>query len=137
MILLDTMVVAEPLREAPNTRVIAWLDSQVAESLFVAAVSLTYLQRAAMRLPASRRKEAMRAVVGVMALFEGRIVPFDMQTALAFGRMIETVRREGSTISQHNGLLAAIAMTGPFSIATGDTPAFNVAHLPLIDPWYF
>ncbi len=35
MILLDTNVVSEPLRPAPDERVIAWIDTQPLETLFL------------------------------------------------------------------------------------------------------
>ena len=40
MILLDTNVVSEPLRPAPNTRVIAWIDAQPRETLFLSAITV-------------------------------------------------------------------------------------------------
>ena len=35
MILLDTNVVSEPLLPRPDRKVLAWLDAQVAETLFL------------------------------------------------------------------------------------------------------
>ena len=43
MILLDTNVISEPLRAVPNPTVIAWLDAQPAESLFLSTVTLAEL----------------------------------------------------------------------------------------------
>ena len=40
MKLLDTNLVSEPLRAAPDARVIAWLDAQPLETLFLSAVTV-------------------------------------------------------------------------------------------------
>ena len=44
MILLDTNVVSEPLRPAPDTRVIEWMDGQSLETLFLSAVTVAELR---------------------------------------------------------------------------------------------
>ena len=50
MILLDTNVISEPLRPAPNPAVIAWLDAQQAEALFLSTVTLAELHSRQMRV---------------------------------------------------------------------------------------
>ncbi len=40
MILLDTNVISELLRLAPDVNVVEWLDSQPVETLFLSAISV-------------------------------------------------------------------------------------------------
>ena len=40
MILLDTNVISEALRATPEPRVVAWLDAQPLETLFLSVVSV-------------------------------------------------------------------------------------------------
>ncbi len=44
MILLDTSVVSEPLRQAPDARVIEWIDAQPLETLYLPAVTVADLR---------------------------------------------------------------------------------------------
>ena len=44
MILLDTNVVSEPLRPAPDNRVVAWIDAQALETLFLSAITVAELR---------------------------------------------------------------------------------------------
>lgn len=46
MILLDTNVVSEPLRPAPDARVIEWIDAQALETLFLSAITVAELRAA-------------------------------------------------------------------------------------------
>ena len=40
MILVDTNVVSEPLRLAPELRVIEWIDTQPLETLYLSAIAV-------------------------------------------------------------------------------------------------
>ena len=51
MILLDTNVVSEPLRPAPDTRVIDWIDAQPLETLFLSAITVAELRAGVALLP--------------------------------------------------------------------------------------
>ena len=44
MILIDTNVVSEPWKPAPDARVLAWLDAQAIETLFLSAVTVAELR---------------------------------------------------------------------------------------------
>ena len=56
MILLDTNVLSEPLRRAPEPRVVAWIDAQPMETLFVSAITVAELRAGAALLPAGKRR---------------------------------------------------------------------------------
>ncbi len=60
MILLDTSVVSEPLRRAPEQRVIAWLDVQPMETLFLSAITVAELRAGVALLPAGRRRMGLQ-----------------------------------------------------------------------------
>ena len=43
MIVLDTNVISEPLRHAPEPRVIEWIDAQPIETLYLSAITVGWL----------------------------------------------------------------------------------------------
>ena len=51
MILLDTDVVSEPLRPAPDARVVAWIDAQAIGTLFLSAITVAELRAGVALLP--------------------------------------------------------------------------------------
>ena len=83
MILLDTNVVSEPMRQRPDRRVLNWLDAQAIETLFLSTISLSELLLGIESLPAGRRRAALAAALGdqVVTLFDDRIIPFDVAAA--------------------------------------------------------
>ena len=137
MILLDTNVVSEPMKPNGDPLVRAWLDEQVAETLYLAATSLAELLAGVELLPGGRRRDKLAAgLAGLLVrLFAARILPFDRQAATACATIIGRARSAGRAIAFADAQIAAIAMTRGFSVATRDTAPFEAASVPVIDPW--
>jgi predicted nucleic acid-binding protein len=137
MIVLDTNVVSEPMRLAGNPTVRAWLDRQVAETLYLTATSLAELLVGIEVLPSGKRKEGLAAALAdlMATLFGSRILPFDQQAAAAYAPIVSRTRASGTSISVADGQIAAIASVCGFTVATRDTAPFLAAGLPVINPW--
>ena len=54
MILVDTNVVSEPLRQNPDPRVTEWIDAQPLETLYLSAITVAELRFGVISLPAGR-----------------------------------------------------------------------------------
>ena len=137
MIVLDTNVVSEPMRPSADSTVQAWLDRQVAETLYLTATSLAELLVGIEILPSGRRKDGLAAALAELmaVLFGPRILPFDQQAAIAYAPVVNRARASGTIISVADGQIAAIAAARGFTIATRDTAPFVAAGLPVINPW--
>lgn len=136
MIILDTNVVSEPMKPNGNPIVQAWLDQQVAETLYLTTTSLSELLVGIEILP-SRRKEGLDVVLSelLVRLFGSRILPFDQQAAIAYAPLIARARTGGHFISVADGQIAAIADARGFTVATRDIDPFVAAGVPVINPW--
>jgi toxin FitB len=137
VIVLDTNVVSEPLRSRPDPRVLAWLDKQAAETLFLTAVSLAELLSGVEKLPSGRRRKGLELAMAdlVGALFGNRILAFDERAARGFALIAARASSRGQAISLFDGQIAAITSSHGFSIATRDAAPFAAAELPVINPW--
>lgn len=137
MIILDTNVISEPLERHASRSVIDWVQGQPRDSLYLTAISLAELLAGIAILPAGRRKTELHD--GMMALisdvFEDRILPFERSAAVAFAHISARARSMGRPIGLADGQIAAIAMTGGFSVATRDSQPFETAGITVIDPW--
>jgi len=137
MILLDTNVVSEPLRHAPEQRVVDWLDIQPMETLFLSAITVAELRAGVALLPAGRRRTGLQDNLEkrVLPLFAGRVLPFDLSCTLAYAALMAEARAAGRAIAAADGYIAAIAMANGFVVATRDTGPFEAAGAAVIDPW--
>jgi toxin FitB len=137
MIILDTNVISEPMKIDGNAAVQAWLDMQVAETLFLTAVGLSELLLGIEVLPVGKRKQALAAALGdqIRVLFGPRILPFDQNAADAYAGLIARSREAGNAISVIDGQIAAIAAVHDFAVATRDVGPFEAAGVTVINPW--
>jgi predicted nucleic acid-binding protein len=136
MILLDTNVVSEAMKPAPDDAVRAWLDEQAAETLYLSSVTIAELMFGIGALPDGKRKDKLAdALDGVMELFVDRVLPFDIDAARHYADLAVKARAAGKGFPTPGGCIAAIAASKGFAVATRDTSAFHAAGLSLIDPW--
>lgn len=137
MILLDTNVVSEPLRQAPEARVIQWIDAQPLETLFLSAITVAELRARVALLPAGKRRTSLQESLEkqVLPLFVGRVLPFDLACTQAYAQLMATARAAGLSIATADGYIAAIAAANGFTVATRDTTPFEAAGAAVINPW--
>lgn len=136
MILLDTNVVSEAMKPAPDDAVRAWLDEQAAETLYLSSVTVAELMFGIGALPKGKRKNKLAdALDGVMKIFADRILPFDVDAARRYADLAVKARAAGKGFPTPDGYIAAIAASKGFAVATRDTSAFDAAGVEVIDPW--
>ena len=137
MILLDTNVVSEPLRQIPEVRVIQWIDAQAMETLFLSAITVAELRAGVALLPAGKRRSGLHENLEkrVLPLFAGRVLPFDLACTQAYAGLMAEARTAGQTISTADGYIAAIAAANGFAVATRDIRPFEAAGVTVINPW--
>ena len=137
MIVLDTNVLCELMRQAPDELVVQWMDTQPDTSLFTTTVTQAEILYGVSILPAGQRKQALAAAVG--AIFEqdftGRVLPFDGAAAVAYAGICADRARRGRPIGQFDAQIAAVARSRGAALATRNTPDFEECGIHVVDPW--
>ncbi|HZT56771.1 MAG TPA: type II toxin-antitoxin system VapC family toxin, partial [Burkholderiaceae bacterium] len=120
--LLDTNVLSELLRAAPEPAVLRWLAAQPADGLFVTAVTQAEMLLGARLLPAGKRRSALEAALRGLfdEDFAGRVLPFDSGATPAYAELVAARRAAGRPISQFDAQIAAIARRHAMGVATRD-----------------
>ena len=137
MILLDTNLVSEPLRPAPDARVVAWIDAQALETLFLSAITVAELRAGVALLPAGKRRAGLQESLEtrLLPLFAGRVLPFDLGCTQAYAELMAKARATGLAIASADGYIAAIAAANGLAVATRDSGPFEAAGVAVIKPW--
>jgi predicted nucleic acid-binding protein len=137
MILLDTNVISEPWKPAPDAAVVAWLDAQAIETLFISAISVAELMFGIASMPAGKRQTILhdRLEGEVLPHFGQRILPFNLSTSRLYSEIMAGARASGRAIGKADGCIAATAAEMGLTVATRDTSPFAAAGLKVIDPW--
>lgn len=142
MIVLDTNVVSEFMRPAPDAAVVGWLNAQDMQTLHLTAVSLAELRFGIARLGEGRTRADLSRRLDLMLerVFAGRVLPFtaaaaQIFAAQSFADRMAAARREGRAVGFQDGMIAATVAASSFSIATRDTAPFIAMGLVVTNPW--
>lgn len=137
MIVLDTNVLLEALRRAPDERVMTWLTSQPRAALFTTAITRAEIFYGLGLLPdGSRRRELTTAVEAIFDEdFAGRVLGFDSDAADAYATIAVARRSTGKPISQFDAMIAACARSRGAALATRNVKDFIDCEIAIINPW--
>ncbi len=136
MILLDTSIISEALKPGRDPVVLAWLDAQAVETLFLSTITLAELRFGIAAMPTGQRRDILGRELNqrVLPIFEGRILPFSRAAADAYGELRARARSAGKAISTADGYIAGIAAAHGLTVATRDVGPFEAAQLRVITP---
>lgn len=137
MFVLDTNVVSELMREAPESKVRAWLDAQLTSDLFIPAITEAEIRTGIAVLPDGERRRGLNAAAdrAFGVLFAERILPFDSDATQAYALIAVARRAAGRPISQADCQIAAIARSRGASVVTRDVDGFQGSGVEVVNPW--
>ena len=137
MIVIDTNVVSELMRQTPAPAVMAWFSAQDSADLYLTAVSKAELRAGVAIQPAGRRRERLAAEVGAVVEqdFAGRVLPFDSAAARTYAAITASRRSVGWPILEADCRIAAIARASDAAMLTRNGADFEHRGIAVIDPW--
>jgi len=131
--LLDTYVISELRKPAPNRSVQAWFDGIASADLFVSVLTIGEIRLGIERL---RRKDATQAAQlenwlrGLLDGYSDRIVAVDAETAQEWGRL-----NVPDPLPVIDGLLAATAKVRGWTLVTRNISDLERSGVSLINPF--
>lgn len=137
MIVLDTNVVSEIMRPKPEPAVLAWLDAQAADELWLTTIVAAELMYGVARLPDGARKQQLAHAVRstLEEDFPGRVLPFDLASASIYADLCAQRERAGLKIGMADAQIAATCAAHGAALATRNRAHFEGLGLEIIDPW--
>jgi predicted nucleic acid-binding protein len=137
MIVIDTNVISELWKVEPNPNVLAWIDAQVAETLYLSAITVAELRFGLATMPKGKRRTIyLNHLEGeVLPAFTARVLPFDLDASRVYAGFMALATSQGKSIGKADGYIAAIAGARGFMIATRDVVPFRAVGLNVINPW--
>lgn len=136
-LLLDTNVLSEVTKPAPEARVLEWLDGLDEDRSFISVVSIAEIRRGVALMDEGRKREALAEWLArdLPQRFEQRVLPVDESVALAWGDLMGLAKRRGRGLSSMDGLIAATAIAQELILATRNTKDFEGFEIELFNPW--
>jgi predicted nucleic acid-binding protein len=135
--LLDTSVVSELVRKAPNEQVVNWLDRQDEETLYLSVLTLGELEKGISKLRASSRRDRLQTWLtrDLAARFAERLLPIDTPVAARWGKLSGEAERRGRPLPVIDSLIAATALEHGFAVVTRNISDFERCGVACVDPW--
>lgn len=137
MIVLDTNVISEMMRESPDANVIQWVDAQPVSDLFTTAITVAELLYGISRLSAGRRRTVLSEVFDEMVSTDlrDRVLPFDGTAAGHYADVVTTRERMGRPISMADAQIGAICRSRGARLVTRNLSDFVGIGIDVSDPW--
>jgi predicted nucleic acid-binding protein len=137
MIVLDTNVISELWKAEPDPNVLAWIDAQMVETLYLSTITIAELRFGLATMPEGKRRTIYqdRLEREVLPAFSGRVLPFDLDASQAYAKLMTRAKEASKAIGKADGYIAATAAARSLTVATRDTSPFEAAGLSVINPW--
>jgi hypothetical protein len=137
VIILDTNVLSALMRKSPEAVVVAWLDRQPSESVWITSITLFEARFGLALLPKGRRRQTLES--GFARLLEedleNRVLDFDTAAAIESAALAAERQKAERPVDMRDTQIAGIALARRATLATRNVRHFADLKVPVVDPW--
>ena len=134
--LLDTCVISELVKPAPNRKVVDWLNDVPSKALFLSVMTIGEIEKGLTKLPDSKKKERLTVWLNTLLNeYQERILPVDLMVAENWGVLQGNAEMAGTPMSSIDSLLAATTYTHNLTLVTRNESDFVPGITRIINPW--
>jgi predicted nucleic acid-binding protein len=134
--LLDTCVISELVKPAPNRKVVDWLNEVPSKALFLSVMTIGEIEKGLTKLPDSKKKERLTLWLNTLLNeYQERILPVDLMVAENWGILQGNAEMAGTPMSSIDSLFAATTYTHNLTLVTRNESDFVPGITPIINPW--
>ena len=136
MIIADTNVVSDFMRDQPDAMVLAWAQGIAPADLAICVVTVEEIERGLGRLPAGkRRRELEERWRRLVDAFAESIVVYDVPAAREAAAVLVAAQAAGRPMSLADAQIAGVCLAGGHDLATRNISDFaSASGLTLINP---
>ena len=135
--ILDTNVISALMQQTPVKPVVAWLDRQATESVWVTSVTVFEARYGIGLLPRGRRRSALQSAFErfLAEFLEWRVLDLDHEAATVAAWVAAGRRSAGRTVDMRDTLIAGIALARRGRLATRNVRDFSDLDVEVVNPW--
>lgn len=127
--LLDTNVISDATKPVPSQSLITWMSEQADQELFISSLTVAEIWRGVLERPAGKKRRQLESWFagpeGPLALFAGRVLPFDEKAGLLWARLMAKGRARGTPRSALDMIVAAVAEANDCIVVTANEKDFD------------
>jgi toxin FitB len=135
--ILDTCVISELIKKDPDKNVMKWVSGIDESALFISVISIGEIIKGIEKLTGSQRKDDLIAWVNndLKERFQNRIVPFDLESAVVWGRVQAKSENIGKPLPGIDGMIASTGIANNMAVATRNIANMKESGAVLFSPW--
>lgn len=134
--LLETNVLNSIIKQTPTPALMAWLDEQPDEAIYICSMNLAEIWNGILERAAGEKRSEVEGWFsgprGPRVLFGNRVLTFDEKASLIWGRLVSEREKAGLPCAPIDMIYAAIAEANGCILVTDDEERF--AGLNVINP---
>ena len=137
MIILDTNVLSALMQQQPDPQVVAWLDDQPADTIWLNSITLFEARYGLALLPAGRRKDLLEQRFEELLQddLQNRVLLFDLNAAAHAAQLAADRKMRGRPVDMRDTFIAGIALARRAALATRNVRHFDDLSVPVVNPW--
>lgn len=137
MIIADTNVVSEFMRDTPQEAVLAWAQKIDPAELTICVVTVEEIERGLGRMPTGRRRLQLESRWHrLVDTFAETIAVYDLPAARETARILVAAQDSGQPMSLADAQIAGICLAGDAQLATRNVRDFaDTDRLTIINPF--
>ena len=137
MIILDTNVISALMQQQPDPVVVAWLDEQPAESIWITSITLFEARYGIALLTHGQRKATLQERFEQLMQedLENRVLLFDANAAEHAAELAAQRKERGRPVDMRDTCIAGIALAKRATLATRNLRHFKDLSVTVVSPW--
>jgi len=137
MMILDTNVLSALMQQQPDPHIVAWLDDQPAESIWISSITLFEARYGLALLASGRRRNVLQERFDQFLRddLENRVLLFDTNAATQAAHLAAERKARGRPVDMRDTFIAGIALAQRATLVTRNTRHFDDLSVPVVNPW--
>jgi toxin FitB len=136
VIILDTNVLSALMRQAPEPKVVNWLDLQPRTSIWITSITVLEVRFGLQIIPAGKRRTLLtEGFETLLTMIGDRVAGFDVAAAEEAADLMAYRNSAGRPGELRDTMIAGIALAHHASLATRNTAHFEGLSIPVVNPW--
>lgn len=137
MIILDTNVLSALMSASPDSEVIAWLDRQPSDTVWITSITEFESRMGLALMPSGKRRQGLQASFERLLQedLQGRVHGFDSDAAIAAAALAARRQKAGRPVDMRDTQIAGIALARKATLATRNVRHFDDLELKVVNPW--
>jgi predicted nucleic acid-binding protein len=137
MIILDTNVLSALMQQQPDPQVVAWLDVQPADTIWLNSITVFEARYGLALLPVGPRKDLLEQRFEELLQddLQNRVLLFDLNAAAHAAQLAADRKMRGRPVDMRDTFIAGIALARRAALATRNVRHFDDLSVPVVNPW--